>query len=101
MVISGDGWDYTLCNATGVLERTEINVTKTVLFETTILFLDAVSITELPGNVNTSAFALALGACGCEWKVRDWQANSASQSIPTMTATSIALSLEIRIWCRR
>jgi hypothetical protein len=56
-------------------------VSKTSLFETTILFLDAVSITELPGNV-TSAFASALGACGCEWKVHDWQANSASQNIP-------------------
>ena len=50
-------------------------VSKTTLFEISILA--AVSITELAGNV-TSAFALALGVSGCEWKFHDWQAKSAS-----------------------
>jgi hypothetical protein len=51
------------------------SVAKRVLFE--ISPLGAVSVTELAGNV-TSAFALALGVSGCEWKFHDWQAKSAS-----------------------
>jgi hypothetical protein len=61
------------------LEFREWVVSQTTLFEISILA--AVSITELAGNV-TSAFALALGASDCEWKVHDWQAKSASQSMP-------------------
>jgi hypothetical protein len=48
------------------------------LYEEALAFLDAVSITELPDNVNTSAFASALGACELRMQVHDRQANDAA-----------------------